>query len=146
MRQLMTAAVIGGLAAAAASGQFRAPSWGDDDRWERQRRSPVRGDVVARVLGDLDRMRSYRRVDHHERKHFENARKDLLRFRDRWADGRFDRGRLDSAIDNLRHLVDSAQVHPRDREILARDLYALRDFRSYGGEYEYGRRRSGPGW
>lgn len=142
--RLMTAVVVGGLMAAVAGAQYRDPFRGDESRWERSRRAAVRVDVITHVLGDLSRMRSYGFVDRHERKHFENARRDLIRFRDRWMSGRFDRGRLDSAIENLRHLAASDQVHPRDRGILARDLDALRDFRSYGGRPEYGRRA--PGW
>jgi hypothetical protein len=98
-------------------------------------------DLVSRVLSDLDRMRSYRFVDRHERGHFEDARRDLLRFQESWIRGRFDRGRLDSAIENLRHLANSDQVHPRERQLLARDLSVLRSFRArpgaYRGSYRY---------
>jgi hypothetical protein len=92
-------------------------------------------DLIGRVLSDLDRARSYARVDHHEREHFDQARRDLLIFRDHYYHGKFDKDRLDGAIDNLHHLVDADQVHPRDRQVLARDTEALRDFRASRGGY-----------
>ncbi len=95
----------------------------------------ARGDVVDRVLGDLDRAQNSGYSAYREQKHFDKARRDLLRFRDNWSRGRFDRGRLDSAIDNVHHLVDSRRLPPREREMLSRDLYALREFRSSGGYY-----------
>ncbi len=91
--------------------------------------------LIDRVLADLDRTRSYGFVDHHERKHFDQARKDLLRFRDHWYDGRFDKDRLDGAIANIDHLAYANQVHPRDRRILARDVEDLREFRAARGGY-----------
>jgi hypothetical protein len=91
-------------------------------------------------MTDLDRARSYRRIDGHERRHFEQARRDLERFQANWYNGRWDNGRLDSAIGNIDHLVNSDQLSPRDREMLSRDLYALRDFRANRG---YNRRGYG---
>jgi hypothetical protein len=93
------------------------------------------GAVIGRVLSDLDSARSYFRVDGHERRHFDQARRDLLIFQDRYARGRFDKGRLDGAIENIRHLANSDQVHPRERRLLARDVEALRDFRASRGAY-----------
>jgi hypothetical protein len=80
-------------------------------------------------------------TDRHNQKHFERALRELHRFQDRWAQGRFDRGRLDRAIDNLNHLAHARQIHPRDRAILQRDVYALRDFRAAAGRrdrYRFG--------
>lgn len=111
------------LLAAAANAQFQRP-------WRGGPRAP---DVIERVLDHLDRAHSYSHVDRHEQKHFEQARRDLLRFEDNWQRGRFDRDRLDGAIDNLHHLVGSDQVDRRDRMLLSRDMDALRDFRAGGG-------------
>lgn len=86
-----------------------------------------------KALSDLDRARSH--VDHHERGHFDNARRDLLIFQDHYSRGKFDKDRLDGAIDNIHHLVDSNRLSPRDRQILARDMDALRDFRASRGAY-----------
>ena len=101
--------------------------------------------IVDRTLHDLRRASWNGRLDGHERNHFNSAVKELEKFQDRWRDGRFDTGRLDKAIDSLRHLANADRLHPRDRSILASDLEALRNFRAgrgYGGPHP----RGGPGW
>ncbi len=118
------------LLATGASAQWR---YRDYDRDQGRSYGRYQGSVVDRALSDLDHARSYGRVDNHERKHFDQARKDLLRFRDNWAKGKFDKDRLDGAIENIQDLVDSNQVHPRERQILGRDLTELRDFRASRG-------------
>ena len=94
-----------------------------------------RPDPVNTTLNDLDRAGARAYVDHHERKHFDQARRDLLRFEDNFRRGKFDRGRLDSAIDNLNHLANSRQIAPRERETFYRDIQMLRDFRASGSSY-----------
>ncbi len=129
MRRMIWTAILSSLLLTGACAQRR---WDYRDA-PRARDQRFGNSPVSRVLGDLDRARSYRNADGHERKHFENARRDLMRFQDNWMRGKFDRDRLDGAIENIDHLVGSRQIHPRDREILARDLSTLRDFRSRGG-------------
>ena len=105
--------------------------------WERGA-GQVRGsEPVRRALSDLDRMRSIRYANGHERKHIDNARRDLVRFEENWARGKFDRDRLDGAIGHLSHLANSGQVHPREREVLFQDVRALREFRAYRGGTGY---------
>jgi len=89
------------------------------------------GDIglIDRVLADLQRTRGYG-YGRHDWKHAEHAREDLERFRVNWSRGRFDRDRLDRGIGNIQRLVDDRWLNPRDREILSRDLFALRDFRA----------------
>ena len=128
--------------AATASAQYR-PSrnnpYGQEYPYDRSapynsgRREAGRVDLIDRVLGDLDRAQTSGYSRRRDEKQFDKARRDLLRFRDNWSRGRFDRGRLDSAIGNVHHLVDSRWLPPREREMLSRDLYALRDFRSNRG-------------
>ncbi len=89
--------------------------------------------VVQRAMSDLDRARSYRFVDGHERRHIESARHNLERFMVNWNRGRFDKDRLDGAIEDLNDLARADQVHPRERMMFARDRDALRDFRATGG-------------
>ena len=143
---LATAALLLALPASAGDDDNRSwrrqGSYRDDDGYY-QRGPYSRGyDAVDRALSDLERLRSYRWVDHHERDHFERARRDLLRFSENRARGRFDKDRLDGAIENMQHLANADQVHPRDRQVLRRDLAALRDYRARGG-YSY---RRSPGW
>ena len=121
--------------------------------WERGRYKQERGredrsgnrnrfnaSVVDRTLADLQRASSRNRVDSHERDHFNRATAELQAFRYRWANGQWDENRLDRAIDDLSDLARADQVNPRDRQMLARDLSMLRQFRSSrGGGDHYSR-------
>lgn len=123
----------------------------DDDRYgngryggyqnDRYGRSS-RNNVVSRVINNLERSRSYRRVNDHDRNHYEKARQELQRFQSSWANGKFDTGRLDKAIDNLKDLAQSDRVDPRERQLFARDIEDLRRFRASGG-YSDGYRNGG---
>jgi len=122
----------------------------DDDRYRGRNQGYGYGygaaGPVDRAISDLQRAARGGWLDGHERKHIEHAMNDLDRFRRRWSEGRFDKGRLDSAIENMQHLVNADRVRGRDRQVLAADLAALRDFRASrgyaprGGGY-YGRPR-----
>lgn len=141
----------------------------NDDRYPRQRgygndrygSNP--GSLIERVLSDINMAASNALLDGHEARHFDEAASKLQEFEGRWAQGKFDTGKLDKAIDNLRHLADADRVNPRDRDMLARDIDELRQFRStrggysnygYGGyrndRYNYNRdnqnRRYDPNW
>jgi hypothetical protein len=95
--------------------------------------------LIGRVLADLNMAASNARLDGHERKHFDEAARQLEQFEDRWAQGKFDSGKLHEAIEELEHLAKADRVSGRDREILARDSYDLRQFRSTRGRYsDYG--------
>jgi len=91
------------------------------------------GSPVDRALYDLSRIDGNVYVDHHERDHFRHAQEELARFQDRWSQGRFEKGRLDRAIENIQHLVNSRQLRGRDRDLLASDLADLRNFRARQG-------------
>jgi len=77
------------------------------------------GSLVDQVSRDLATVRSNSRVDGHERDHFDTVQRELAGFQRRWAQGRFDNGRLDRAISSLSHLVNSDQIDPRGRRVLA---------------------------
>lgn len=108
----------------------------DRDRYEDRDDRDYRGNrggglaVIDRALSDLERNRSWGRVDGHERRHMEQARYDLMRFRENWFRGKFDKDRLDGAIEHLNDLANADQVDRRDRRIFARDRDMLRDFRA----------------
>lgn len=141
-RLLVGAAVL--VLAASAFGQWRGDDgrYRDDDRYrdDRAYRSNYneRGGYYGRDtrLGLIDRVMSHLETaqgfDHGGGVHrdLDHARNDLFRFRENWYRGKFDRGRLDSAIDHIHHVVDSRWVNPRVRGTLSRDMYDLRDFRA----------------
>lgn len=98
------------------------------------------GDIVRRVADDISRARSYGYLGRSERNHLEKAERELFKFQDRWSRGRFDRDPLDDAISHLNHVVNGSRIDPRERDVLARDLYALRDFRESARRGSYGYR------
>lgn len=95
-------------------------------------------DPVSRTIRDLEGIGSRSFVDRHEQKHFRRALEELYRFRYRAQDGRFDKDRLDKAIEHIDHLAGADQLHPRARQILRGNLWELRRFRS---ELPYARHR-----
>lgn len=113
--------------------------------------------LIGRVLSDLDRAGRSGRLDGRERKHFDEAARQLEQFEDRRMQGKFDSGKIHEAIEELDHLVKSDRVSGRDRETLARDREELRQFSSSRGRYSNGygdnrdrrydqNRRSDPNW
>lgn len=94
-----------------------------------------RGFLIDRVMSDLNAAGERARLDGHEIKHFNEVADNLQEFRARWARGKFDTGKLDRAIHNLEHLAEADRLRGRDREILSRDLYDLRQFRDSRGAY-----------
>ena len=129
--------------------------WGRD-RWPQDRRDRDvysrdrygygygSGSPVQRAMQDLRRVESRSRVAGHNREHFYNAMDRLRTFDERLRrEGRWDSGRLDKAIEDLKHLSEADELHPRDRAVMRDSLYALREFRSSrggGGYYGYGDR------
>jgi hypothetical protein len=93
------------------------------------------GSLIGRVLSDLDRAAANAYLDGHERQHFDTVAQKLQEFEQRFAQGKFDTGKLDKAIENLDHLANADRVNGRDRDMLARDIQDLRQFRSTRGRY-----------
>jgi hypothetical protein len=114
---------------------YRSP----DDRYVQPRSYGYRGNaqfLIGRVMADLNRAAERARLDGHERKHFDEVAGNLQEFEERWSRGKFDTGKLDKAIHNLEHLADADRVRGRDRDMLARDLEDLREFRARRGRYD----------
>ena len=105
--------------------------YGDD----RSRYAGNQGTLIGRVLSDLSRAAANTRFDGRERKHFDEGARQLKQFENRWAQGKFDTGKLHEAIEELDQLAKSDRVSGRDREILARDAADLRQFQSSRGRY-----------
>ncbi len=106
-----------------------AAQWGPPRGRDRGGRGDYAIGLTSRVMDHLERARSFRRVDDHERRHFEQARYDLERFQVNWRRGSFDKDRIDGAIEHLSDLAQARQVHPQDRRIFARDRDDLRQLR-----------------
>ena len=112
------------------------PYYRNDDSYFRDRRYGQNQEyLVGRVVSDLNLAASSPYLDGHERKHLVEVADSLQDFQVRWSHGKFDTGKLDKAIHNLEHLAQADRVRVRDREILSRDLYDLRQFRATRGGY-----------
>lgn len=90
--------------------------------------------VINRAMQNLQSAAARNRVDSHERDHFRRAMSELQNMR--YNQGNLDSRRLSRVLEDLDHLSRAEQVHPRDRQILARDRQALASL--YGG-YGYNR-------
>jgi len=91
--------------------------------------------VVRRALDDLNRAAASVRFDNRDRRSFNDAANNLQQFDERLATGRFDTGKLDRAIRSLDGLVRSRWMRNQDRDMLARDVAELRQFRATRGAY-----------
>jgi hypothetical protein len=109
----------------------------NDDAYARDRQYGQNQDyLIGRVMSDLNRAASRAYLDGHEQKHVDEVAGSLQDFQVRWSRGKFDTAKLDKAIHNLEHLGQADRVRGRDREILSRDLYDLRQFRATRGYYQ----------
>jgi hypothetical protein len=64
-----------------------------------------------------------------ERDRHENARKHLADFDQGLSRRQFDKGRLDTAIDDVKNVVDGNPLNPEAKQELARDLADLLELR-----------------
>jgi hypothetical protein len=98
-------------------------------------RYPERRDMgpalLDRVRRDVDRAESesYRMASGGDHKRFNKLREELGEFEGKLASGRFDKHELDDTIKNLQRVVNDNRLEYRDRDVLARDLAELREFR-----------------
>ena len=90
------------------------------------------GNAVGRAIQNLQYAASRNRVDGHERDHFNKAVQHLQRFEYDAARGNYQSRELSNAIENMSHLADARQINPRDRQVIASDISALRSL-GYGG-------------
>ena len=91
-------------------------------------RGPRGGGVLERVRGDLDRAESHSYANGGDRKRFNNVRQELNDFQ-RTGNPH----ELNEAISKLQKVVNDNRLAPRDRDVLADDLYRMREFRARNG-------------
>lgn len=98
--------------------------------------------AIDRAFADLEQAASSTFYARHQRGHIDHALRELSKFQSKWSRGKFDRHALDEAIGEMSHIARSGEMHPRTREMLARDADELRAFRAGAGYESYG---YGPG-
>ncbi|HKW98692.1 MAG TPA: hypothetical protein VJN43_13225 [Bryobacteraceae bacterium] len=90
-------------------------------------------DLVSRVQNDLRRAEHFTPPNGKERERYFNAQHHLSQFDRALARGRFDKDKLDEAIDDVKNVVENNTLSPRDRDMLSGDLRDLRELRRTRG-------------
>ncbi|HZS09098.1 MAG TPA: hypothetical protein VFD58_29965 [Blastocatellia bacterium] len=105
------------------------PSQAQSRRYEQAR------DLVSRVQQDLRHAADFiqRSKDKDGRERFENAQKHLSEFDRALSKGKFDKDKLDEAIDDLKNVVEHNTLAGEDRDALTQDVRDLRQLRSDRG-------------
>ena len=115
-----------GLLVAAASFAYSQDRDHDRDRghdWERARQ------VVDRTMDDLRHVERRDAFAGDDRERYDHALRSLADVDRSLADGRFDRGKLDEAIEHVDHVTRSRILDPRERDRVMDDLRDLRRMR-----------------
>jgi DNA topoisomerase VI subunit B len=100
----------------------RADAKGDQELKERVR------DAVQRTDKDLGQYIHRDKLNDQQRAKLDSAMKDLDGLREAVAKGQWEkeRGRLESAVENIDFVVKNAQIDEGDRQTLGIDVYTLR--------------------
>jgi hypothetical protein len=85
--------------------------------------------LVQRVQEDLQKVRDLGARNEKNRERIDNALKHLSDFDRNLVKNKFDKDRLNEAIDDLKNVVENNSLQARDRDILTADLGELRAMR-----------------
>jgi len=96
-------------------------------------------ELVARAQTDLKRASEFGyngdikkvKKDEKEIERYRNAQHSASNFDRHLNKGKFDKGELNSFINNLKNVVDHNTLEGQDRDALINDLKDLRDFRAH---------------
>ncbi len=100
--------------------------------YQRQSTSPA-----DRTVDDLRQVAERNAFSRGERDRFSHAIEHLSEFSGKLSAGRFDRGKLDHGINDVRDVMQRNRIDPRGREILNSDLNELMRYRSSYAGYRY---------
>lgn len=87
-------------------------------------------DLVSRTQEDLRRSAGFTNLKKDERERIENVQKHLSDFDRSLAKNKFDKDKLNEAIDDLKNVVEHNTLAVEDRDALTRDLQDLRTMRA----------------
>ena len=90
--------------------------------------------LVDRVQRNLRRAEHFTPPNEKEKERYHNAQHHLSEFDRKLSEGKFDKDKLDEAIDDVKNVVENNTLSPEDREMLTRDLGELRELRRTRGE------------
>lgn len=93
--------------------------------------APYGGGPVERTIDDLQGIaRANGAYSNRERQRYDNALRHLSEFQDRLRRRQFDKDKLDQAIEDVQNIVDNNRLDRRAKNVLWRDLGALRTMRA----------------
>lgn len=91
--------------------------------------SNARG-LVEHVQVDLKQAAEFSHRDGKEKERFDNAEKHLSEFDRHLSKGKFDKGKLDEAISDVKNVIDHNTLTPELRDTLQNDIKQLRLLRA----------------
>ncbi|MGH7485478.1 MAG: hypothetical protein ACREMY_07725 [bacterium] len=91
--------------------------------------SRARG-LVAQTHHDLRGIAHHETYSGKERERYDNALRHLSEFDRELAKGKYDKDRLDAAIDDINNVCKNNALGPNERDALLGDLKSLRDLRA----------------
>lgn len=86
--------------------------------------------LIGRVQADLKRAEDFVPPSQKERERYENAQRHLSELDRELSKGKFDKEKLDSAIDDVKNVVENNTLTPDSRDALTADLRSLRELRA----------------
>ncbi len=107
--------------------------------WAQYAQFPEARNLIQRVQEDMRRSADFARQTpaiHKDKKQIErwdNAQRSMSNFDRNLSKGKYDKGELDGAINDLKNVVDHNTLASEDRDALNRDLGDLRQFRANHG-------------
>ena len=90
--------------------------------------------LVDRVQRNLRRAEHFTPPSDKEKERFHNAQHHLSEFDRKLSQGKFDKDKLDEAIDDVKNVVENNTLSAEARDVLTRDLGELRELRRTRGE------------
>lgn len=92
--------------------------------------------LVGRTQDDVRRASSYANVNRKEHERYNNALKRLSTFDRHLTKGKFDKGKLNQVVEDLKNILDHNTLSTNDRDALMQDIAQLRQLRStHGASY-----------
>ena len=107
--------------------------YGRSGRFGRGGQYGIARGLVDRVQRDLRRAERFSRPRGREQERFYNATRHLSEFDRNLSRNKFDKDKLDEAIDDVKNVVEHNSLSPNERDVLFRDLTDLRDLRRARG-------------
>jgi len=90
--------------------------------------------LVNRVQENLRRAERFTHPNEKEKERYHNAQQHLSQFDRKLSEGKFDKDKLDEAMDDVKNVVENNTLSPEHRDVLTRDLAELRELRRTRGE------------